>query len=278
MPSLNPFISAESVSHQPLSDPPGSEGLASLPLLRLLQLASPALPVGAYTYSEGLEWLVHRGHIGSAADLRLWLVQDLRRGSVRLDGALMQRAFVAWELGQEEQVLAWNRWLHASRDTEELRNQSLQMGRSLLKLGQDLHPDVGQDVGQDVRPDLDQDLRQSWQPLGLSPETLAELLQPPGCHFAIAFGIVAASWGIPLPQARLGYLQSWLTNLVNAGIKLIPLGQTAGQRLLRDLESEIVTASAAIATLSDRDLVSCGWGLSLASMAHETLYSRLFRS
>ncbi len=101
---------------------------------------------------------------------------------------------------------------------------------------------------------------------------------PQECNFSNDNAIVAAAWQIEPTAALLGYLQSWATNLISAGIKLIPLGQTAGQQLLLNLEPEIYTAAEHILTLPDEALESCGWGLSLASMAHESLYSRLFRS
>ncbi|KAM3105596.1 urease accessory protein UreF [Phormidesmis sp. 146-33] len=222
-------------------------------LLRLLQLASSTLPVGAYSYSEGVEAIVQSGKIESAESLEHWLRQELRYGAVRLEAAVMVRA--ARSLSDPATVLYWNRWLSAVRETEELRSQSWQMGRSLRCLFQDLQPDS----------------------LLLTPH--ASLLSPSeNCNFAIAFGIVSASWEIDERSAVLGYLHSWATNLISAGVKLIPLGQTAGQRLLLGLGEAIERSTQEILTLQDDDLSTCGWGLSLASMAHETLYSRLFRS
>ena len=97
-------------------------------------------------------------------------------------------------------------------------------------------------------------------------------------NYAIAFGVATHYWQISQDAAVLGYLQSWATNLVTAGIKLIPLGQTAGQRILMNLQTHIIDATAKILVLTDDELSSCSWGLSLASMAHETQYTRLFRS
>jgi urease accessory protein len=222
-------------------------------LLRLLQLASSTLPVGAYSYSEGIEALVQSGKIDRAESLEHWLKQELCYGSVRLEAAVMIRAVRS--LTDPPTLLYWNRWLSAARETEEMRSQSWQMGRSLMRLFQDLQPDSSL----------------------LTPHS--SLLTPPEiCNFAIAFGIVAASWEIDERSAVLGYLHSWATNLISAGVKLIPLGQTAGQRLLLELGETIERSTSEILTLQDDDLATCGWGLSLASMAHETLYSRLFRS
>lgn len=222
-------------------------------VLRLLQLASSTLPVGAYSYSEGVEALVQSGKIDRSESLQHWLRQELQSGSVRLEAAVMIRAFRS--LSDPSLLLYWNRWLSAVRETEELRSQSWQMGRSLMRLFQDL------------------------QPQAFLISAHSSLLTPPeDCNFAIAFGLIAASWEIDERSAILGYLHSWATNLIGAGVKLIPLGQTAGQRVLLGLGDAIEQSAQEIYTLQDEDLSACGWGLSLASMTHETLYSRLFRS
>lgn len=228
--------------------------LATTSLLRLLQLASPVLPVGAYSYSEGLETLISQGIIHNRDTLEDWLVRSLELGTVRLEAALMLRASQAIIAGNLEQLQYWNHWATASRETEELRQQSWQMGRTLLQLLSELQLDAGE-------------------------LAISDLLKT--CHpinFSIAFGIGVAGWQIDPPLAVLGYLQSWTTNLINAGIKLIPLGQTTGQQLLYKLDPILQITSETILQLADDDLVSCSWGLSLASMAHETQYSRLFRS
>lgn len=223
-------------------------------LLRLLQLASPALPVGAFSYSEGLEALVHQQQITSTEQLIHWLGQELRHGAIRMDAALMLRCYRASQAQDWQQLMTWNQWINASRETEELRLQSEQMGRSLLRLLNQLKPT-----------------------LSIASETL-EQLQAEHCHFATAFGLAAAHWQILEEQALLGYLQSWATNLIAAAVKLVPLGQTAGQQLLFDLQLALEEAAVAIPQLQDSELETCGWGLSLASMTHETQYSRLFRS
>ncbi len=221
-------------------------------LLSLLQLASPALPIGAYSYSEGIETLVHQGQITDVNALAHWLNGELQQGTIRLEAAVMVRAFEAWQNQDGETLEHWNDWLSAVRDGEELRNQSWQMGRSLLRL-----------VG-----DLD--------PAGLDP--LPDNLRSQRCNFAIAFGITAALWQLPPSETTLVYLQSWATNLISAGVRLVPLGQTQGQRLLRQLTGPLQQATQQVQALSDDQLLACSWGLSLASMQHETQYSRLFRS
>ncbi|MBD1823885.1 urease accessory protein UreF [Cyanobacteria bacterium FACHB-DQ100] len=214
-------------------------------LLRLLQLASPALPVGAYSYSEGLETLVDRGIIKTVDDLEHWIGQELQYGAARLEAAMLARSHRATIAQNFDQVLYWNQWFTAARETEELRSQSLQMGGSLLRLFRSLHSEP--------IPNFED-----------------------GCNFAIAFGLVAALWEIDESAALVAYLHSWAANLVSAGVKLIPLGQTAGQKLLLKLGEEIGRST--ITHLEDSELESCGWGIAIASMTHETLYSRLFRS
>ncbi len=227
--------------------------------LRLLQLASSTLPVGAYTYSEGLEFLVEKGHINSAELLQDWLEQELNSGSIRVESSIMLRAYQSASQNNELQLLSWNAWWSAARETEELRLQSWQMGRSLLQLFLSLE-----------EPSAPAGIDKNWPAL--------QTLLSQECNFAIAFGTVAAAWQIEPTDSLLGYLQSWATNLVAAGIKLIPLGQTAGQQMLLNLQPRIERAAQEIKQLPDEALESCGWGLSLASMAHETQYSRLFRS
>jgi urease accessory protein len=227
-------------------------------LLRLLQLASPLLPVGGYSYSEGLESLISQEIIHDRVTLQSWIRRELQVGAIRVETAIMDRAYSAGIEPNIERLQYWNQWLSAARETEELRQQSWQMGGSLTKLAIELTPGI-------------QDL--------VSTITLP-------CNYAIAFGIIAQHWQIDSPQERLrqrsttisAYLHSWVTNSLGAGVKLIPLGQTAGQQILWELQGEIEALTKTILHLADDDLYACSWGLSLASMQHETLYSRLFRS
>jgi urease accessory protein len=228
-------------------------------LLNLLQITSPSLPVGAYSYSEGLEFLVEEGSITNVAQLEQWIVESLATGSIALEAAVLLRAHRAWIAQDLDRLAYWNHWLSATRETMELQRQSWQMGRSLLKLLQDLYSyPISADNGH------------SWVAIERS---LGE-----NCNFAIAFALATGLGGINEQMAVLGYLYSWASNLVSAGVKLIPLGQTAGQRLVMNLQGPIVDSLEHILFLPDDQLYSCSWGLTLASMAHETQYSRLFRS
>ena len=218
--------------------------------LAILQLASPALPVGAYSYSEGLEILIENGTITNVENLKHWLKFELVYGSIRLDAAVMVRGFHAVKNDDLEALKRWNLWLSAARDTEELRAASWQMGRSLMQLLGKLEPEI---------------------------LPVVNAVGYPG-NYAIAFAIACAHWDINIQAALLAYLHSWANNLITAGIKLIPLGQTAGQVLLLGLQPLLTTTVGEILTMADDDLGCCNWGLSLASMQHETQYTRLFRS
>jgi urease accessory protein len=219
-------------------------------LLRLLQLASPLLPVGGYSYSEGLESLISQGIIRNRLTLQAWIQRELQVGAIRVETAIMDRAYLAGIEPNIERLQYWNQWLSAARETEELRQQSWQMGGSLTKLAIELTPEI---------------------------QNLTTAINLP-CNYAIAFGMIAQHWQIDRSTTISAYLHSWVTNFLSAGVKLIPLGQTAGQQILWELQGEIDALAQTIPRLADEDLHACSWGLSLASMQHETLYSRLFRS
>lgn len=218
--------------------------------LGILQLASPALPVGAYGYSEGLEMLVENGTITNIENLKDWLKSELIYGSIRLDAGVIVRAFHAVKTDDLKALKRWNLWLSAARDTEELRAANWQMGRSLMQLLGKLEPEI---------------------------LPLVNAVGYPS-NYAIAFAIACAYWDINIQACLLAYLHSWANNLITAGIKLIPLGQTAGQELLLGLQSLLTTTVEEILIMEDDDLGCCNWGLSLASMQHEIQYTRLFRS
>lgn len=160
----------------------------------------------------------------------------------------MVRAARAWRGGDRASVRAWNDWLSAARETRELREQSWQMGRSLWQL------------------------LAAWG-VALDGEDLG--MQ---CNYAIAFGVAVGARNLDEAAVVLAYLQAWTTNAIAAGVKLIPLGQTAGSQVLWEARSHWVAATAEILALGDEELFSCTWGLVLASMAHESQYVRLFRS
>jgi urease accessory protein len=219
-------------------------------LLKLLQLVSPALPVGAYSYSEGLETLVNQGKLPNADAVTQWLVQELTWGSIRIDGVAIAQAHREFMAGNKTAIAALNQWLSALRDTEEMRQQSWVMGRALSRMANDIEPI-------------------------LAPWIAAA---GPPSNFAIVFSLLAAQWHIDASTAILGYLQSWATNQIASAVKLVPLGQTMGQQMLINLAPTLEATAEQCLICALEDLATSGWGTSLASMQHETLYTRLFRS
>ncbi|PSN09939.1 urease accessory protein UreF [filamentous cyanobacterium CCT1] len=229
-------------------------------LLRLLQLTSPALPVGAYSYSEGLETLVEQDTVTTAPALTHWLEQELAYGLVAIDAAavgLVHQAATQAEWGRRDSeptaapFALLNHQLSALRDSEETRQQSWAMGRALVRMATHLHPHL-----------------KPWFNAAGNP-----------CNFAIAFALLATHWEIEPQPVVLGYLHNWAANLITSAVKLIPLGQTVGQQILLELYPALEEAcDRAIATPSLDDLYLSSWGTSLATMQHEALYTRLFRS
>lgn len=216
---------------------------------RLWQLISPTLPVGAYAYSAGLEYACDAGWIDDAAGAHEWIAGQLERTQAALDIPCFTRLHVAWAANRLAAVDHWNAFLQASRETRELREEDRHLGRALAILLSDL---------------------------GI--ERAAPLRERP-TSFATAFALAAAEWGIPLEEAAAGYLWAWCENQVAAAVKLVPLGQTQGQRLLLDLGARIPAVLARGLAVEDPDEIGAAApGVAMASAWHETQYSRLFRS
>jgi urease accessory protein len=220
-----------------------------LALLRLLQLISPGLPIGMYSYSQGLERAIDDGLVTNADDVHEWLEGLLAHGMTQIDLPVMVRLFDAWTLADNEAVVQWSKTLNACRETSELRAEDRQTGQALARLLVALELD-------DAQP---------W--LRKQEATLATL-----------FSLAAVCWAIPKRQAAIGYLWSWLENQVLCAVKLVPLGQVAGQRLLIALASRLPEQVNRALLLADDEIGSSVFGLALASSRHETQYSRLFRS
>lgn len=213
-------------------------------LLRLLHLASPALPIGAFHFSQGLEYAVETGWVRDERSALEW-IDGIARGSLAtLDLPVLYRLHAAWILDDLESVKRWNSFLLACRETSELRAEDRHMGAALLR--------VLAEFG--LRTDL------------------------AGVAHATAFAFACARWDIvPLDVLRT-YAWAWSENQVLAAVKLVPLGQSAGQRLLHALYTEIDTWSARAIDLMDSDIGLSACCQSLASGRHETQYTRLFRS
>ena len=222
---------------------------APLALLRLLQWVSPSLPIGGFTYSQGLEWAVEAGWIDGEVALGDWLGDVLRHGLTRVDLPALARLHRGWREQDERALWHWTAWLNACRETAELRLEERQRGRALAALLVDLGvPRAAQ-----------------WRPLL---ETSA----------AAGFALAAVADGIPLRDAALGYAWVWLEGQIVAGVKLIPLGQTAGQRLQRRLAGAIAAAVDQALQRPDEALGASLPALAIASSRHEAQYTRLFRS
>jgi urease accessory protein len=223
--------------------------VTDLALLRLLQLVSPGLPVGMYSYSQGLERAVDDGWITDADEVGAWLDGLMHGGMAHIDLPVLARLYHAWRDGAVEQLEHWSRVLIASRETAELRTEDRQTGQALARL-------------------LD----------GLAMAGMQPWIRKPEATLAAVFAFAAVSWNIPLRATAIGYLWSWLENQVLCAVKLVPLGQVAGQRLLADLAGYIPALVDKALTLADDEIGGSAFGLALASSRHEMQYSRLFRS
>lgn len=225
--------------------------------LRLLQLVSPALPVGAFSYSEGLEWLVQAGRIGDGPALLAWLEAELQRGSLAVETAALARlgqALRRWRQGDgggSAAAVDLDGWLLAQREAPELRAQQRQMGASLLQLLADL----------------------GW-PLP-EPEPGAV---PPRLAWPAAFAWAGLCLELGSPELEEAYLYGWTANQISAAVRLVPLGPTEGQRLQLQLAPLMAERAAALAAADPHQLWSGGVGAGLAQLRHAELYSRLFRS
>lgn len=214
-------------------------------LARLLQLASPALPVGAYSYSGGLEAAIEAGAVSDAASAERWIGDVLEHSVACMEAPVLFRLCAAWRTGDWMAIEHWNSLFLASRETAELRAETVQMGYSLARLAGEL---------------------------GLGEIALEEIAYP------TAFSFAAEHWKIDPQTAVEGYLWAWLENQVMAAVKSIPLGQTDAQRTLLSLGSRIRDVAERAASHGDEDLCNFTPGLAILSARHETQYSRLFRS
>jgi urease accessory protein len=239
--------------------------LASETRLHLLQLVSPALPVGAFSYSEGLEVLVQGGELGGPDAMRTWLEAELARGVIPIEAASLnqlQDALRRWRDGaaQGDRAAAANAeavlinldgWLLALREAPELRAQQRQMGRSLLQLLAELGwPLPGSDEAEPIR-------RLGWP---------------------AAWAWAGLCLEIGLQELVEAYLYGWVANQVSAAVRLIPLGPTQGQRLQLGLSALLARRASELVDADPCQLWSGGVGAGLAQLHHAELYSRLFRS
>jgi len=220
-----------------------------LPLVRLMQLVSPSLPVGGFTYSQGIERAVEDGWISGATDLQAWLGDQLHHVIAVFDLPILARLYKAVADDRPETLEIWIDELLAGRESAELRLEESNRGRALADL-----------LGGLEVPEVDH-----WR---------KELAR---CQLA-GFAFAAVRWRIPLTDAALGYAWSWLENLVLAAVKIIPLGQTDGQRILQLLSRKLPAAVEHGLACTDAGIGASSPALAIASSRHETQYTRLFRS
>jgi urease accessory protein len=214
-----------------------------------MQLVSPALPVGAFNFSQGLETAVEAGWVCDPASALDW-ISGLAGGAVgTLDLPILLRLHAAWGRNDREAATRWSQRLIAARDTAELRAEDRHMGSALAKIL-----------------------------AGLSIPEAEEWIGAPHASFAALFALAASRWQIAAQDAASGYLWAWCENQVLAAVKLVPLGQTAGQALLDALVRSIPGIVSVATTIADERISISAPRLAIASARHETQYTRLFKS
>ena len=241
-------------ARMPMLTPTASEpaALPAASLLRLIWLASPALPVGAYSYSEGLEAAVDAGLVGDEASACVLLLDQLQLVQARSELAVAAAAFEAWQRTEGPRLHALNRWVARTRECAEWRLQTEQMGRSLADWLRQRHAD-------DARVAM-----------------LAAL--PPAPTWPLGFALATVLTGAPRRDALLAMAFGWAENAVQAAIRAVPLGQSAGQRILGALADAIPAAVDQALATGDDDRQAFAPMLAVLGARHETQYSRLFRS
>jgi urease accessory protein len=216
-------------------------------LLHLLQFASPALPIGGYSYSQGLETALEEGLVSDADSARAWIARCLDEVVARWDAPVLWRLLSAFAARDGAAVAQWGQCFLASRDTAELRAETVQMGYSLGRLIAELGVADTSALGEDVT-------------------------------LPLAFACAVDGLDIPHDDALLAMLFAWVENQVLVCVKSVPLGQVAGQRLLLSLRPEIERAALLARSLPDDALSNWAPGLSMLSMRHEVQHGRLYRS
>ena len=221
-------------------------------LLQLMWLASPALPVGGFSYSEGLESAVESSRVSNEQTAAAWLLDQLHLSLARSDIAVVSQAFKAWRRGDFDTLTELNAWVTSTRETSEARQQTEQMGRSMVE----------------------------WlKNRGANDERVARLgALKPAPTWPVAFALAAAQTGAALRETLLSFTFSWAENMVQAALKAVPLGQNAGQRVLAALAEQIPSAVDHAMQLRDSERQAFTPMLAILSAQHETQYSRLFRS
>lgn len=227
------------------------------PAWALLRLASPQLPIGGYSYSQGLEMAVDNGQVKNPEDARCWISDQLLLNLARFEAPLLLAHCTAATDDDWDALLQRCKEHRASRETRELYQESRQMGYSLQQLLAGL-------------PELDRAARDFLEQLSLGQRS-----EP---HLALGWALAARAWKIAPQDALAAWLWSWLENQLAVLMKTLPLGQQAAQRLTSELLPLLQQAQHDASNIDPDHYGSAAFGLSLACMAHERQYSRLFRS
>ena len=251
--SALPSPSVQSLLNHTCTAPAADMSTETAPsgLLQLIWLASPALPIGGFSYSEGLEAAIEQGLVHNEASATDWVVDQLHLTQSRGDMAVMAQAIPAWQCMDTQRLQVLNDWVMATRETAEMRLQAEQMGRSLLDW-----------------------LRNLQQASDAQLKCCAQL--PPTYPLTMALALSLAQ--APLDQALQAVAFGWAENMTQAALKAVPLGQSAGQRMLARLAREIPQAVQTALHLNDEDRQAFSPMLAILSSRHETQYSRIFRS
>jgi urease accessory protein len=221
-------------------------------IARLFQLVSPTLPVGAYSYSQGLEAALEAGIVRDRNQALQWIADVLHLSVARLEGPVLVRMYRAWAVSDASAVVRWNDFFLASRETAELRAETVQMGYSLRRLMSELEL--------------------------ADPNAIETLNAIDEVSYPAAFACAAMAMQIDQHDALHGYFWAWCENQVMAVVKALPLGQTDGQRLLFALGDLLAAVTNEAMARPDEALSNFAPGLAMLSSQHETQYSRLFRS
>ena len=220
-------------------------------LMQLMWLASPALPIGGFSYSECVEIGVDTGQITTESEATAWLLAQLHLNQSRGDLAVVAQAVPAWQQADHTRIAELNAWVLHTRESSELRAQAEQMGRSLLEW-----------------------LRNHTTARPAQIDVLAHL-QP---TYPLAFALAASATGATVRDGLVAFAFGWAENMVQAAIKSVPLGQSAGQRILSALAAEIPAAVDHALYLGHSERQAFSPMLAILSSQHEVQYSRLFRS
>jgi urease accessory protein len=229
--------------------------VSQLALLRQQSWLSPAFPTGSYSYSHGIEWAVEAGHIHDRKSLVDWLEADLCYGSGRNEAIFFIEAWRSVTNKDSSKLLEIAELAAAFRSTSEFALETSQQATACLTT-----------------------LRRVWPDSRIESlsELLSELRVSPA--LSVVLGVRTATQSIPATLALPAFLQSYLANLVTAGVRLIPLGQTDGQLAIAELEPAVLAVGAHAEQATIHDLGSAAFMVDLASASHETQYTRLFRS